>query len=474
MKKRLTACTSVLVGKKASIDGSTMIARNDDTFLPLTPQRFFVHPAVDQPNRTWVSNQNGFKARLPDQAQRYLLTPNADVTHEGVFAESGINQKNVAMSATESVYGNERALACDPWIKNGLAEDSLQSLVLPYIDSARDGVKYLGKLIKKYGSPEGNGVLFSDRNEVWYMEIVTGHEWVAERIPDDAYAICANEVAIQQVDFNDPDHFMFEPHLADFVKQNHLNPDAQGFNFRHIFGTFNRKDRFYNTPRVWYGQHLLNPEIKRSPVSGDLPFICRTSHRISVEDVEKILGSHYNETPYDPLGRGPRDQRLRFRPIAMNRTQNSHVLQIRNDVPADRSAIMWLCFGIPAFSPYVPFFSNTNDTDPSYANTPLHLDSKSAYWMYRKLSMLVESHYAKFAQEDTDFLTSTQQLFRQHVASAIRGSSDMAGGQLTDYFTNQNHRLVAKMRQATNRFCNHLIAEGLTLSKLTYNMDRNL
>lgn len=472
--RRLTACTSVLVGKKASIDGSTMIARNDDTFRPLTPQRFFVIPAQKGQNQVWVSNKNGFRAKLPQNAQRYLITPNADVAHEGVFGESGFNEKNVAMSATESVYGNERALACDPWIQNGLAEDSLQSLVLPYIDSAKDGVKYLGKLIAKYGSPEGNGVLFADQNDVWYMEIVTGHQWVAERIPDDAYAICANEVAIQQVDFNDPKNFMWAPHLQEFVKKNRLNPDKHGFNFRHIFGTFNQEDRCYNTPRVWYGQHLLNPEIQQSPTSPNLPFICHTEHKICVEDVEKILGSHYNETPYDPFGKGSDVDRHRFRPIAMNRTQNSHVLQVRNDVPADRAGVMWLCFGVPAFAPYVPFIANTKATDPSYEHTPLSMDDKSAYWMYRKLSMLVESHYAQFAPEDDKFLIKCRQAFRQHVAAAYDGAKDKHGQELTDYFTKQNQAVVKHMRIATDAFCNHLMSEGLNLSKLTFRYDKNL
>ncbi|GAY74388.1 dipeptidase [Lentilactobacillus kosonis] len=71
MDKHLSACTSVLVGKNASIDGSTMIARNDDTFLPLTPQRFYVHEAVSGRKETWVSNQNGFTAEMPENGYRY-------------------------------------------------------------------------------------------------------------------------------------------------------------------------------------------------------------------------------------------------------------------------------------------------------------------------------------------------------------------------------------------------------------------
>lgn len=473
--KHLSACTSVLVGKQASVDGSTMIARNDDTFLPLTPQRFYVHPAEkNQPKRTWVSNQNGFTAPIPSDGYRYLATPNVEVDKEGVYAESGFNEKNVAMSATESVYGNPAALAIDPLVQNGLAEDSLQTMVLPYINSARDGVRYLGQLIKQYGSPEGNGVLFSDHDEVWYMEIVTGHHWVAQRIPDDAYAITANQVAIQQVSFDDPDNFMFSDGIQDFVTENHLNPDQAGWNFRHIFGTDTEKDRHYNTPRVWFGQRYLNPEIEQDPQSSDLPFICRTNHKISVEDVEYILSSHYNETKYDPFGQGAEADRLKFRPISMNRTQNSHVLQLRNDVPADRSAIFWLCFGVPAFSPYVPFFANVTDTDPTYSDTPVRLDDQSAYWMYRKLSMIVESHYSHFIEQDTDYLTATKQQLRTHVAKTLADAAALTGDELTAYLTAQNHQIVAAMRQSTTQFTNELIEKGLTLSKLTFNMDKNL
>ncbi|KRN03055.1 dipeptidase [Levilactobacillus senmaizukei DSM 21775 = NBRC 103853] len=473
--KHLSACTTVLVGKQATVDGSTLIARNDDTFLPLTPQRFVMHPAEhDQPDRTWVSNQNGFTAPIPHDGYRYQATPNVEVDKEGVYAESGFNDHNVAMSATESVYGNPAALACDPLVANGLAEDSLQTFVLPYITSARDGVRYLGNLIKQYGSPEGNGVLFSDNDEVWYMEIVTGHHWVAQRIPDDAYAIAANQVAIQQVTFDDPDNFMFSEGIADFVKENHLNPDQNGWNFRHIFGTSNEKDRHYNTPRVWFGQRVLNPEIEQDPQSSDLPFICRTSHKISVEDVEYILSSHYNETPYDPFGQGSEADRKKFRPISMNRTQNSHVLQIRNDVPAASSAIMWLCFGVPAFSPYVPFFANATDTDPSYSDTPVHLDDQSAYWMYRKLSMVVESHYRNFIERDTDYITAAKERFRAHVAATQAHAKTLSGDDLTAYLTAQNYAIVKAMKADTTKFTNDLIEEGLNLSKLTFNMDKNL
>lgn len=473
MSKVEKACTSILVGKKASLDGSTMIARNDDTFLPLTPQRFLMRPAVKQ-SQTVTSYLNGFKATTPAGAQRFQAVPNVELEKEGVYDESGFNESNVAMSATESTYGNEKSLAYDPLVVDGLDEDCIVQMVLPYIHTAQEGVTRLGQLIKQYGSPAGNSVLFSDANDVWYMEIVTGHLWVAQRIPDDAYVITANQVAIQQVDFTDTANFMWADGIQEYVTEHHLNPDQQGWNFRHIFGTSNEKDRHYNTPRVWFGQRYFNPELEQDPESSELPFICRTSHKISVEDIEYILGSHYNETPFDPLGTGSEADKRRYRPIGLNRTQNSHVLQCRNDVPAPQAAIMWLAIGYPSFTPYVPFFANATDTDPSYSETPVKWDRDSAYWQYRTLSMLVESHYNQFAQADLDYLKAAQEAQRRMIAATDKQAKTLQGAALTAYLTQQNYAMVAEMRKRTEALIGELIMQGINLSELTFNMDINL
>lgn len=471
----LSACTTILVGKKASIDGSTMIARNDDTFKPITPQKFVINPSIhNQKGRKIKSWLNGFEMELPENAYRYPAVPNVDYKKLGYYEESGINEKNVAMSCTESTYGNERALAFDPLVKDGLDEDCMENVVLPYIDSARDGVAFLGKLIEKYGSAAGNSVLFSDKDEVWYMEIVTGHHWVAQRIPDNAYAIAANRVSIQQVDFNDIDNFMWSDGIEDFVTENHLNTDQSGWNFRHIFGTNNEKDRHYNNPRVWFGQRYFNPEIEQDPEDGELPFICYTDKKISTDDIEYILGSHYNETPFDPFGKGTDEEKHRYRPIGLNRTQNSHILQIRNDVPDDVAAIMWLCIGGPTFTPFVPFFTNMNATDASYDNTSLEYNEKDAYWYYKSLAALVESHYPQFVQLDTDYLIEARRNFREHVAKTIADAKGKSSDELTDFLTKENQKAVAHIKAESEKLMAKMFVQSIEMSKLTFNMDKNL
>ncbi|PAK68552.1 C69 family dipeptidase, partial [Staphylococcus haemolyticus] len=76
----------------------------------------------------------------------------------------------------------------------------------------------------------------SDVNEIWYMETAGGHHWVAQRIPDDAYVIAPNQTGIQEIDFNDPEHYMYSDDLKEFAEKNHLNKGRKGFNFRDIFG----------------------------------------------------------------------------------------------------------------------------------------------------------------------------------------------------------------------------------------------
>ena len=473
--KEYSACTTILVGKNASVDGSTMIARNDDTFRPITPQKFIIRPAAkNESGRKIKSWLNNFKLDLPENAQAVPAVPNVDYKNRGYYDESGINQKNVAMSCTESTYGNERALAFDPLVKDGLDEDCMQSVVLPYIDSARNGVEYLGKLIAKFGSPAGNSVLFSDKDEIWYMEIVTGHHWVAQRIPDDAYAIAANRVSIEQVDFDDSDNFMWSEGIQEFVAQHHLNVDHQGWNFRHIFGTYSQQDRFYNTNRVWYGQKYFNPEIEQEPTDGDLPFIRRAAKKITREDIEFVLGSHYQNTPYDPFGKGTEEEKHRFRPIGLNRTQNSHILQIRNDVDHDKAAIMWLCIGGPTFTPFVPFFANMKDTDPSYNNTSMTYNLNDAWWYYKSLAALVETHYPQFVQLDTDYLNELNQYYRRRVYDVIKAAGAKKGSELTSFLTKANQETVAYTRKRSEKLWAQMMIDSINMSKLTFNMDENL
>lgn len=462
-----SACTSILVGKKASMDGSTLISRNEDRHAAIEGKRLIVQPAVSGRKETYVSPYNKLTVPLPENGYKYISMPNLDQS-AGPNEENGFNEKNVGESATESIFANEHVLALDPFVKNGLAEDSMTTLVLPFIDSARDGVRYLGELVKKYGSAEGNGVQFNDKDEVWYMEIVTGHQWVAVRIPDDCYAVTGNQTSIQNIDFNDPDNYMWADGIQEFVEKNNLNPDFEGFNFRRIFGTDTEFDRHYNTPRVWYAQKYFNPSIEQDPESSDLQFIRKPEFKITPEDIQFVLGSHYNETKYDPLGTGCEKDKHIYRSISLARTAQSHVLQLRDSDKNGAAAIEWVSLGVPSFCPYVPFFANTNEIDSSYTDIPEKLDLKSAFWMYESLAMLVESHYKEFIQDDIDYRKELSEWAHRKIDEVDKKAVTMSGDELTDYLTKQNAEIVKHYNDKTKELMASLVTKGTELSKLQF------
>ena len=241
MSKRIKgSCTTILVGKDASIDGSTIIARNEDGNEPLHPQKFVVVRPADQP-RHYQSVLSKFNIDLPDNPLQYTSTPEA-VDGHGLWAAAGINSDNVAMTSTETITTNSRILGVDPLVDEGIGEEDMPTITLPYIHSAREGVKRLGILLEKYGTYETNGIGFSDNNEVWWFESIAGHHWAAVRIPDDAYVVAPNRFNIDDFDFDDHENYMASADLQDLIEQHHLNPDREGYDLRHIFGSATIKD----------------------------------------------------------------------------------------------------------------------------------------------------------------------------------------------------------------------------------------
>ena len=207
-------CTTILVGKKASYDGSTMIARNDDSGSGhFTAKKFIVVHPEEQP-RKYKSKISHVEIELPDNPMRYTSMPNA-LKGEGVWAASGVNEANVGMTATETITSNPRVLGADPLVvyqpaedgkeeaAGGIGEEDIVYIVLPYIRSAREGVKRLGSLLEKYGTYEMNGIAFQDRDEIWWLETIGGHHWMARRVPDNMYVVMPNQLGIDHFDLED-------------------------------------------------------------------------------------------------------------------------------------------------------------------------------------------------------------------------------------------------------------------------------
>ncbi|MCY9806834.1 C69 family dipeptidase [Lentilactobacillus senioris] len=473
-KQLYSACTSILIGKKASIDGSIMIGRNEDS-KAAWPKNYIIHPGkTHETPQIFKSNANKFELSLPKVAYKYSATPEWTLD-EGYFEEDGINEFNVAMSATESAYTNDNVLSVDPLVADGIGEEAMINVILPYVKTAREGILRLGQIIERYGTCETNGILFADLEEVWYMETAGGHQWVAQRIPDDSYAVVSNQLAIQEIDFNDHENFMWAPSIVEFVTKNNLNPALDGsFNFRNIFGTDSLQDQYYNYPRVWYGLKMFSPELEFTPTSNNMPFINKASRKLSVNDAQAYLASHYQGTQYDPVGAGSPADKKRFRPVSLAKTQEAHVLQLRPNMPKEAAGIQWLAMGVAAESTFVPFYAGATQTPDSYHQARPKFNPENAYWVYKHASVLVDAHYGLFEPKLQDVQAELRQKFGQVISETDQKAVYHSGIELKTLLTKVNFQNAELGLTRYRQLASDLITLATDLSPLNYKHDTNL
>lgn len=412
------ACTTLLVGKKASNDGSTMIARNDDS--PggrFSAKKLAIMEPQDQP-RHYKSVLSHVEIDLPDNPLRYTYIPNVDKS-KGYWGAAGVNSENVGMTATETITTNERVMAADPLVEliekngdkkevpGGIGEEDLVMIVLPYIHSAREGVIRLGQLLEKYGTYENNGIAFNDGNEIWWLETIGGHHYIARRVPDDRYVVMPNQFGLDNFDFEDAygekKEHMCSPDLKEFVEKNHLDLGLDGkFNPRLAFGSHADSDHIYNTPRAWFIGRHFNPRSFKwdgedadfTPSSDDIPWSFVPERKITLEEVKYALSSYYQGTPYNPYAHnGDASMRGAFRPIGISRTDDLAVLTIRSDLPKEVASVEWFSFGCNAFNALVPFFPQGGKVPEYYSNTTLDVDSNSFYWANRLIASMSDAHF---------------------------------------------------------------------------------
>ena len=411
------ACTTILVGKRATNDGSTMIARNDDGGL--TTKKIIVVEPKNQPKK-YKSVIGKLEIELPDNPLRYTAIPNVKLD-KGIWAAAGINSANVGMTATETITSNPRVMGADPYVKyvkaknknekdipGGIGEEDLVTIVLPYIHTAKEGVIRLGSLLEKYGTYESNGIAFNDENEIWWLESIGGHHWIARRVMDDEYVIMPNQFGLDRFDFNDAygkqEYNMCSKDLKEFMEKNHLDLNVDGnFNPRLAFGSRTDSDHVYNTPRAWFMGRYFNPTTYKwdgdnaefNPESDNIPWAMKPEAKITIEDVKYILSSYYQGTPYNPYTKADNPLKGIYRPIGISRTDDMAICQIRNNVCDEIKGIEWICFASNAFNTVLPIYTNVSKLPNYLSKVGEKPSTDNLHWSSRIIGALADSHYGE-------------------------------------------------------------------------------
>ncbi|MDO5041177.1 MAG: C69 family dipeptidase [Peptoniphilus sp.] len=432
------ACTSTYVGDEVSANGSTLVARTED-ISGAHPKSFVAYPAQEYKEGTeFIDVLTGFTWPQPKKSLSYIAVPDtAGELDDGIYDEVGYNEKGVAVSATESASYNDGIEAIDPLVDAGLREANITTLVLSQATTAREGVELLAKIVDEKGASEGNTLMIADQEETWYMEILSGHQYAAMKLPTDKAAIMPNCFMLDYVDVDDTENYITSKDLYNLPKSHNLIQTVDGkFSVRKTYGPELSE---YNRSRLWGGYNLLAPSMKLSydAPEEDFKLLFTPDEDVSVKNVMNFQRYRYEGTALDANLPENKDVRA----IGVPSQVECHVLELKKDFPKEAPGILWLAVGNAEHNVYVPFFSNLTKTPEAYAKKSLKFDETQAYWRYRALTMLSEmdrERYGKSVREYwskyEDELLKTQELrnkkfltlYHQEPAKSVAYANDMA------------------------------------------------
>ncbi|WP_061591488.1 C69 family dipeptidase [Streptococcus parasanguinis] len=398
------ACCGFIIGRQLTKDGTTLFGRTEDyPYYPNGGKHNKNYVVVDAKNYKegdqLEDESNGFT--YPHAASEMKYTATYDSARgdgsNGAFGEHGFNEAGVSMTSTVTAIPNKKVLKTDPLTENGIPEAAMLDVVLPRVKSAREGVEFLAKVIEEKGSAEGNVVVFADQNETWYMEILSGHQYVAVKVPEDKYAVFANTYYLGHVDLNDKENVIASKDVEKVAKESgNYKTDKDG-NF-HIAKSYGpEKYAEGDRSRTYAGITLLDPnskvtyeddeyELFRSPTDPNKKFTLEDAFALQRNRFEHLNGRF---VPDDQIGvkkqgdNGSNDtvRKDQYKYALGNENViDAHVYQINPNLPKSFGGTVWLGMGPSRNTPYVPFYGNVKDTYKAFKPQTATYDPNSWYW----------------------------------------------------------------------------------------------
>ena len=398
------ACCGFIIGRQLTKDGTTLFGRTED--YPYYPnggkhnKNYVVVDAKTYNEGDQIEDEsNGFTYPHATNEMKYTATYDSarGDGSNGAFGEHGFNEAGVSMTSTVTAIPNKKVLKTDPLTENGIPEAAMLDVVLPRVKSAREGVEFLAKVIEEKGSAEGNVVVFADQNETWYMEILSGHQYVAVKVPEDKYAVFANTYYLGHVDLNDTENVIASKDVEKVAKESgNYKTDKDG-NF-HIAKSYGpEKYAEGDRSRTYAGITLLDPDSKvtyeddeyelfRSPTDPNKKYTLEDAFALQRNRFEHLNGRF---VPDDQIGvkkqgdDGSNDtvRKDQYKYALGNENViDAHVYQINPNLPKSFGGTVWLGMGPSRNTPYVPFYGNVKDTYEAFKPQTATYDPNSWYW----------------------------------------------------------------------------------------------
>jgi len=423
------SCTSVLVGRLASVDGSTMTSHScdsgtDRTWMTIVPNMKHKPGAMAkvyyEPKRT----------KGPDDPDRLETGEIPQVAETYAFLNAAypiMNEHQLAIG--ETTIGSRRELMSE----NGIIDaPELYRLVLERARTAREAIRVADELTKAYGYNDwGECFTFADTKEVWHFEIhgpgkgKKGAVWAAVRVPDDEIGVSANAGRIREIDLANAGFFMASANVLSLAEEMGYWSKAGGqpFDFTYAYNPDSRTSLGCRR-REWRVLSLLAPSLKLHPESENYPFSVKPDKKVSVADVLAIFRDTYGGTEYDMTRTLTAVNRKgetvkspvatpfmnadtlalfrlrRERAICSPAATYLQITQSRDWLPGPIGGVVWLGYDNPATTPHVPIYIGISQMPSSYmVDGRWEFSRECAWWAFRTVSRLANFRFQEMSQD---------------------------------------------------------------------------
>ncbi|MCP2620337.1 C69 family dipeptidase [Candidatus Aminicenantes bacterium AC-334-K16] len=414
-------CFAVVVGQKASVDGSVLVGHNEQNGGRRIINYRYV-PRLKFPPGTKIKLKNGGSLEEVPETYAFIWQENPGAEFgDSYFNEWGVVIVSDACPSREDAY--------DELVKRGEIREGgigylLRRLVAQRARTAREGVKIAGDLIERFGyTSMGRTYVIADPHEAWLLAVVRGRHWIAERCPDDGVVLLPNLYIIgQEADLQDKNNVLSSPGLVDYARRRGWYDPSSGrpFSFKDVFTPPPRKNSFREKygvdPRQWYAQSLVLGQFIDLPRTSRLPFAVKPKHKLSVQDVMNILRSHGENSPFDQnknYSQGSPHLNRNPGTIRSKSTQEGAVYQLRSWLPREVGCLVWRTTAAPCTGVFTPWYLGITATPPEfYKPVPLEkalsvdhhfnypeelllFDEDFAFDVFNELENLVERDYKR-------------------------------------------------------------------------------
>lgn len=470
------ACTSFLVGKNASADGSAFITYNQDDYGMFGRLHYLpaAQHAKGEMRKIYDGDTNHYHGEIAEAPYTYAVM-------------GYINEHQVGI--TETTFGGRSELE-DP--KGIIDYVSLMTIALQRSKTAREAIRVMTSLVQEYGyASEGESFSIADPNEVWILEMIgkgpkeKGAVWVAIRIPDDCIACHANQSRIHQFNMKDKKNVMYAKDVISFArKKGYFTGKDADFSFADAYAPADFSAIRFCETRVWsfYNKWVNGMEQYLDYVDGKhigqakpMPLYFKPKQKLSLQDVMNSMRDHYEGTPFDitkDVGAGPYEAPYRptplvwehkgkkyfnERPISTQQTAGTYVIQLRASLPNAIGGVLWYGNDDPNMVAYTPVYCCASKApecyDPKDASD-VKFSWNSAFWVENWVSNMTYPRYSqlfpsvKAAREELESKYASQQAEIEAQAKTLLSQDPArAKAYLTDYSAQCAKQMMNRWKQ---------------------------